>query len=247
MELDGHVQPSISHTTRAPRGQEVDGREYFFISPAQFEQMVKEGAFLEYAQVHGHYYGTSKAAIEKRILSGKDVILEIDYQGALQIKKIFDNAILIFILPPSWPELAQRLQRRGEDAPEVIAQRLNNARIEVAQAQHFDFVIINEVFERAVFDLKAIVHAQRLKFAAQKRARQDTFSSLQIELPLMARITVEDCLVKIPNRFQLVLAATYRARMLHHGHTPRVPSNNKPAVTALREIAEGQVGAEMLK
>jgi guanylate kinase len=108
------------------------------------------------------------------------VVLEIDFQGALQVKKIFANAILIFILPPSWEELRSRLERRGEDSAEVIEVRLRNAAIELKQAHQFDFVIINEVFDRALFDLKAIVHAQRLKFAAQRRARADTFKALNI-------------------------------------------------------------------
>jgi guanylate kinase len=108
------------------------------------------------------------------------VVLEIDYQGALQIKKIYANAISIFILPPSWDELRARLERRGEDSPEVIELRLRNAAVEVAQVQEFDFVIINELFERALFDLKAIVHSQRLKFAAQSRARHETFKALHI-------------------------------------------------------------------
>ncbi|MEI8326370.1 MAG: guanylate kinase, partial [Betaproteobacteria bacterium] len=118
--------------------------------------------------------------IERRIAQGGDVVLEIDFQGALQVKKLFANAILIFILPPSWEELRSRLQRRGEDSPEVIELRLRNAAVETKQVQQFDFVIINEVFDRALFDLKAIVHAQRLKFAAQRRARADTFNALNI-------------------------------------------------------------------
>jgi guanylate kinase len=107
-------------------------------------------------------------------------VLEIDFQGALQIKQAFVNAVLIFILPPSWEELRSRLERRGEDAPDVIEMRLRNAADEMAQVEKFDFVIINEVFERALFDLKTIVHAQRLKYTAQRRARADTFESLNI-------------------------------------------------------------------
>ena len=171
LELDSHVHPSISHTTRAPRGQEKHGREYYFISTDEFDEMVKTGAFVEWASVHGRQYGTSKTIIEDRISKGGDVILEIDFQGALQIRKIFANAVLIFILPPSWEELRSRLERRGEDAPEIIDLRLKNAALEVAQAKEFDFVIINELFDRALFDLKAIVHAQRLKFSAQLRSR----------------------------------------------------------------------------
>ena len=180
MELDSQVHPSVSHTTRPPRGQEKHGREYFFVSPQEFDAMVLADAFVEWAFVHGQRYGTSKKAIEERIAQGADVILEIDFQGALQIKRIFANAVLIFILPPSWEELRSRLERRGEDAPEVIETRLRNAAEEMAQAREFDFVIINELFERALFDLKAIVHAQRLKFSAQRRARADTFQALNI-------------------------------------------------------------------
>ena len=180
LELDSHVQPSVSHTTRAPRGQEKHGREYFFVSPAEFDAMVAADAFVEWAHVHSHRYGTSKRAIEERIAQGADVILEIDFQGALQIKKVFANAVSIFILPPSWEELRSRLERRGEDSEEVIEMRLKNAATEVAQVHHFDFVIINELFDRALFDLKAIVHSQRLKFSAQRRARAETFKALNI-------------------------------------------------------------------
>ncbi len=180
LELDSHVQPSVSHTTRAPRGQEKHGREYFFVSETEFDAMVRADAFVEWAHVHKHRYGTSKKAIEERMAQGADVILEIDYQGALQIKQIFANAISIFILPPSWEELRSRLERRGEDSSEVIELRLQNAAVEVAQVSRFDFVIINELFDRALFDLKAIVHSQRLKFSAQRRARADTFKALHI-------------------------------------------------------------------
>ena len=180
LELDSRVQPSVSHTTRPPRGQEKHGREYFFASPQEFDAMVLADAFIEWAFVHGQRYGTSKKAIEERIAQGADVILEIDFQGALSIKRVFANAVLIFILPPSWEELRSRLERRGEDAPDVIELRLQNAATEMAQAREFDFVIINELFERALFDLKAIVHAQRLKFSAQRRARADTFKALNI-------------------------------------------------------------------
>ena len=179
-ELDSHVMPSVSHTTRPPRGQEKHGREYFFVPASEFDAMVAAGAFVEWAHVHGHRYGTSKKAIEDRITRGTDVILEIDFQGALSIKRVFANAVLIFILPPSWEELRSRLERRGEDAPDIIELRLQNAATEMAQAREFDFVIINELFERALFDLKAIVHAQRLKFSAQRRARADTFKALNI-------------------------------------------------------------------
>jgi guanylate kinase len=178
LEIDSHLVVSVSHTTRAPRGQEVDGREYHFVDDASFVAMIDRGEFFEHALVHGNRYGTSRKAIQDRLAQGDDVVLEIDWQGALQIKQIFPHAVLIFILPPSWDELAQRLNRRGEDQPEVIATRLANARHEVAQARHFDFVIINSLFEKAVFDLKAVVHAQRLKYAAQLRNRSQVFAAL---------------------------------------------------------------------
>lgn len=180
LELDSHVQPSVSHTTRPPRGQEKHGREYFFVSNSEFDAMVAANAFVEWAHVHSQRYGTSKKAIEERMAQGADVILEIDFQGALQIKSIFSNAICIFILPPSWEELRSRLERRGEDAPDIIELRMKNAQAEVAQVDKFDFVIINELFDRALFDLKAIVHSQRLKFSAQRRARAETFKALHI-------------------------------------------------------------------
>ena len=180
LEVDSHVQLSVSHTTRAPRGQEKHGREYFFVSEPEFDTMVRANAFVEWAHVHNYRYGTSRKAIEERMAQGADVVLEIDYQGALQIKRLFANAVTIFVLPPSWEELRARLERRGEDSADVIEVRLKNAAVEVAQASQFDFVIINETFERALFDLKSIVHSQRLRFLAQRRARAETFEALHI-------------------------------------------------------------------
>lgn len=180
MELDKRVSPSVSHTTRPPRGQEVHGREYYFVSNETFDAMIAQDAFLEWAHVHGNRYGTSKHAIEQRMQQGADVVLEIDFQGAIQVKRIFPNAVLVFILPPSWEELRSRLERRNEDSADTIELRLQNAAQEMAHAREFDFVIINELFERALFDLKAIVHAQRLKYVAQRTARSDTFAALDI-------------------------------------------------------------------
>ncbi len=180
LELDSHLAVSVSHTTRAPRGQEQHGREYWFIDEPAFRAMIDGGEFFEWAQVHGNLYGTSRKAIEERLMRGEDVVLEIDWQGALQIKKLFAHAVLIFILPPSWDELQQRLQRRGEDGPETIARRMANAREEVAQARHFDFVIINSLFETALFDLKTVVHSQRLKYAAQMRNKSHVFAALNL-------------------------------------------------------------------
>ncbi len=180
LELDSRLAVSVSHTTRAPRGQEQNGREYWFTDEASFRQMVGAGEFFEWAEVHGNLYGTSRKAIEDRLARGEDVVLEIDWQGAKQIKQIFSHAVLIFILPPSWDELRQRLLRRGEDRPETIDKRMLNARDEVAQARFFDFVIINALFETALFDLKAVVHSQRLRYAAQMRNRSQVFHALNL-------------------------------------------------------------------
>jgi len=180
LELDARLMVSVSHTTRAPRGQEQHGREYWFVGQDEFQAMIDRGDFFEWAQVHGNRYGTSKAAIEQRMAQGSDVVLEIDFQGAIQVKRIFPNAVLVFILPPSWEELRSRLERRNEDSAETIELRLQNAAQEMEHAKAFDFVIINELFERALFDLKAIVHAQRLRYVAQRISRADTFSALRI-------------------------------------------------------------------
>jgi guanylate kinase len=177
---DARLQLSVSHTTRAPRGQEQNGREYYFVSPAAFDAMVQADAFVEWAHVHNHRYGTSRQAIADQILAGADIVLEIDYQGAMQIKKLFPAAAIIFILPPSWEELRARLVKRGEDAEDVIALRLKNAAEEMAQAPNFDFVIINDLFERALADLQLVVNAQRLRYPAQRRSRPETFQALRL-------------------------------------------------------------------
>jgi guanylate kinase len=180
IQADAQVLPSISHTTRAPRGQEQDGREYFFVSNSAFDALIDGDGFLEWARVHGNRYGTSRAGIEASLAQGRDVALEIDWQGALQIRQRFAHAILIFVLPPSFEALRARLTQRGEDTPETIALRLRNAEHELAQAHHFDYAIINDSFEQALSDLKAVVHAQRLRYAAQRRGRAATFRALGI-------------------------------------------------------------------
>jgi guanylate kinase len=181
LELDSHLALSVSHTTRAPRGQEQHGREYWFVDEPEFRAMIGRGEFFEWAQVHGKLYGTSRKAIQERLERGEDVVLEIDWQGAQQIQRLFPQTVTIFILPPSWSELELRLRRRGEDKPEVIERRLANAREEVAHAREFDFVIINALFETALFDLKTVVHSQRLKYAAQRRNKSAVFSALDLD------------------------------------------------------------------
>jgi len=180
LQHEPHLAVSVSHTTRAPRGQEQDGREYHFTTVETFQRMVADGQFFEHAHVHGNWYGTSRAGVESLLAAGKDVVLEIDYQGALQIRTLFPAALLVFILPPSWDELAQRLRGRGEDAAEVIARRLANARNEVAQAPKFDFVIINGSLDKALAELRAVVREQpgALRFEAQRANHPAVFAAL---------------------------------------------------------------------
>jgi guanylate kinase len=180
MAADPRLRHSVSHTTRPPRGQEQSGREYHFVGSDEFDAMVQRNEFFEWAHVHGNRYGTSRKAIEQDVIDGHDVILEIDYQGAFKIKSLFAHAVLVFILPPSLNELQSRIENRGEDPPERIALRLTNASVEMAQAPRFDFVIINDLFERALSDLQAVVHVQRLKYAAQRRNRADVFQALHL-------------------------------------------------------------------
>ena len=171
---------SISHTTRAPRGQERDGVEYHFTTAEAFRRMVDDGQFFEHAHVHGNWYGTSRHGVETLLAAGKDVVLEIDWQGALQIRRLFPAARLVFILPPDWDELAQRLRGRGEDLPEVIARRLEGARLEVAQAAQFDFVIINGSLDKALSELRSVVREQpaSLRFGAQRATHPEVFAAL---------------------------------------------------------------------
>ena len=182
LKHEPHLAVSVSHTTRAPRGQERDGVEYHFTTVDKFQQMVASGQFFEHAHVHGNWYGTSRTSVETLLAAGKDVVLEIDWQGALQIRQLFPAALLVFILPPSWDELAQRLRGRGEDLPEVIAHRLANARHEVAQAERFDFVIINGSLDKALAELRAVACEQpeALRFAAQRRNHPDVFAALSL-------------------------------------------------------------------
>ena len=182
MEHDPEIELSISHTTRAPRPGEVNGREYHFISVNEFEERKARGEFLESALVHGNYYGTSRVWIEQRMAAGKDVLLEIDWQGALQVKRLFPDVVGVFILPPSVDALRARLNKRGTDSDEVIARRLAGAGAEMVHAGEFDYVIINDDFDRATGDLIAIVRASRLSFKTQAIRERETFKHLGIPL-----------------------------------------------------------------
>jgi guanylate kinase len=167
LRREPQVRLSISYTTRKPREGEAHGREYHFIPRAEFERMIASGDFLEHANVYGNYYGTSRRWIEDQLAAGEDVLLEIDWQGARQVRKLFPHMAGIFILPPSIAELARRLEGRGKDAPEAIATRLASAREEVSHVLEFEYIIVNEAFETAVTDLQAVVRATRVSRARQ--------------------------------------------------------------------------------
>lgn len=158
-----NLKISISATTRAPRGAERDGVEYFFLDKADFEKKIEENAFLEYAKVHDHYYGTPKAHVLQMLDEGTDVILEIDVQGAAQIKEKLGFGVLIFIAPPSIQVLKERLVNRKTDSDAQIQLRMKNALTELQQAEHYDYVIVNDTVDQAVADLEAIIHAERCR------------------------------------------------------------------------------------
>lgn len=159
---------SISHTTRAPRPGESDGVHYHFTTVDAFKQMIDESAFLEYAQVFDNFYGTTRQAVERLLNDGVDVILEIDWQGALQVKEKFSDAVMIFILPPSRDALRSRLSGRAQDSDEVIEKRLAGSLTEMRQYDKFDYVVINDDFAEALADLQTIIKSHRLSRATQQ-------------------------------------------------------------------------------
>jgi len=161
---------SVSHTTRPKRDGEVDGREYHFVSAAEFEKMARRGEFLEHNEVHGNFYGTAKSEVLPRLAAGDDVILDIDVQGARDVVAAVPEAVSIFIIPASPEELERRLRNRGLDGEDAIRKRLINAAKEVAQAETFQYVIVNEDLERAGLELESVVRAVRLSPARQARA-----------------------------------------------------------------------------
>ena len=172
------IRLSISYTTRAPRPGEENRREYHFVSEAQFQAMIAADDFLEWAQVHGNYYGTSKRWIVTERAAGRDVLLEIDWQGAQQVRRVFPDAIGVFILPPSMEELTRRLTGRGTDSAEVIARRLAAAREEMSQVGEFGYVIINDDLQTALSDFVAVVRATRLQLETQRLRHPELFARL---------------------------------------------------------------------
>ncbi|MDD3381311.1 MAG: guanylate kinase [Rugosibacter sp.] len=172
---DNQVLRSVSYTTRPPRKGEVDGHDYHFVDLSTFTEMRTRGEFVEWALVHGNYYGTSRVWLENQMTSGKDVLLEIDWQGAEQVQREFIDAVGIFIFPPSMDELQRRLHRRATDTEDVIMRRLAVARDEIQHVTEFDFVIINDDLEKALGELIAVVRASRLRVKRQQARFPEVF------------------------------------------------------------------------
>lgn len=180
LAADSDTTVSVSHTTRPARGGEVNGDNYFFVGDDEFTQMIENGEFLEHANVFGKRYGTSKAEVERKRSAGKNVILEIDWQGAQQVREVLPEATSIFILPPSVEELAQRLNTRGEDSAQSIEKRLSEAKLDMFQAKHFDFLVINADFDSAVSDFLKIIQVAGLRTAVQTQ-RQEIVELIQAD------------------------------------------------------------------
>lgn len=166
-ESDSQLSLSISHTTRRPRPNEIDGQDYYFVDRGVFQTMLSRGEFLESAEVYGNLYGTSHKWVKESLASGQDVLMEIDFQGAQQVRKIFPQAISIFILPPSYEKLEERLKQRGQDDQKTISRRLASAREEVSHLNEFDYVVVNGHLQEAIKDVSCIIRAERLRIMRQ--------------------------------------------------------------------------------
>ncbi|MBX2836500.1 MAG: guanylate kinase [Gammaproteobacteria bacterium] len=176
-DLD-NVAVAVSHTTRGMRPGDVDGQDYHYIERPTFEKMIDDDQFLEYAEVFGNYYGTSVASVDQLIDQGKDVILEIDWQGAAQVKRMLEDVVWIFILPPSRAELLERLRGRGQDSDEVIERRTQDAVAEMQQYHLADYLIVNDVFDEALIELKSVIVAHRVTRARQSMRHAGLITSL---------------------------------------------------------------------
>ncbi len=179
LDRDAGVIHSVSYTTRAPRADERDGRDYNFVDVATFSAMRDRGDFLEWAEVHGNFYGTSRVWLEAQMEAGRDALLEIDWQGAQQVRRLFPAAVSIFILPPSVAELEKRLRNRGQDAEDVIRRRVAAALGEMRHVGEFDFAIINNDLQAALNELGVIVRAARLRVASQRAREPEMFHSIE--------------------------------------------------------------------
>ncbi len=179
LERDSSIRLSVSTTTRVPRPGEVNGREYHFVDAPTFLALREQGEFLESAEVHGNHYGTSRAWIERQMAAGQDILLEIDWQGAQQVRRLFPGSIGIFILPPSLEELERRLRGRGQDSAEIIARRVAAALDEMRHVKEFDYVIINNKLPEAIEDLQTVVRSVRLRTTSQLDRHRALFAYLE--------------------------------------------------------------------
>jgi guanylate kinase len=179
LKQNRQIDLSISYTTRAPRPGETNGKDYHFVSREMFLEMAKDGDFLESAEVYGNYYGTSQPWIEQQLAGGRDILLEIDWQGAAQVRKLMPHAISVFILPPSLDALETRLKGRGQDSAEVIARRLQAAREDISHVAEFDYVIINDKLDEALQQLAAVIIAAGLRRDSQLSRHADLINQLQ--------------------------------------------------------------------
>ncbi len=166
-QRDARLSVSVSHTTRPRRATETEGVNYYFIDPERFQKMAGEGGFLEHAKVFGHYYGSARETVRRAQATGRDVILEIDWQGAAQVRRAVPDTIGIFVVPPSIDTLRQRLIARGEDSMETIQRRLREARAELAHYREYDYLVVNDEFDTTLGDIEAILHAERLRCGVQ--------------------------------------------------------------------------------
>lgn len=178
LERHPEIHLSISSTTRPRREGETDGKHYHFVDTATFQQRVRENAFLEHAEVFGNHYGTSRSEVEPYLGRDQDVLLEIDWQGARQVRTAMPRARSIFILPPSVDELERRLRQRGQDSDDIIARRMAQARDEISRHNEFEYVVINDDFEQAITDLEAIIGAEKLRLQVQSARHAHLISSL---------------------------------------------------------------------
>lgn len=178
VERTSHIGVSVSHTTRAPRAGEVDGKDYHFVDVERFRTMIGEGAFLEHAQVFDNYYGTSQAWVEAELARGQDIILEIDWQGAAQVRRLIPETVSVFIAPPSIAALRERLLGRGLDDMQIVERRMLDAKNEMSHYGEFDYLIINDNFENALEELRSIVIARRHRLEAQQVRHAETITRL---------------------------------------------------------------------
>ena len=178
LPTDDNLVLSVSHTTRSPRPGEVDGVDYHFVSVEEFMRLAGEGAFLEQAEVFGNYYGTSEAGVRAQLAQGQDVVLEIDWQGARQVRKTFPEAVSIFIVPPSIEALRERISGRGQDDKAIIERRMAEARKELSHYPEYDYLVVNDRFEEALEDLKAIVRSERLRTPRSAQRHQQALRRL---------------------------------------------------------------------